>query len=72
MAYRWVAEPAPGSESGADDLEGLGIDQAFADQTAAERWLSETWAEMADLGVTTVSLFEEDRLVYGPMSLSAG
>lgn len=71
MSYRWVAESAPGSEADQDDLLGLGIDTAFDDQTSAERWLSDTFADLADLGVTSVSLFEEDRLVYGPMSLSA-
>lgn len=71
MAYRWVVESAPGSEADSDDLRGLGVDRAFGDQVEAEQWLSETYAELADLGATHVSLFEEDRLVYGPMSLLA-
>jgi hypothetical protein len=29
------------------------------------------WAELAEQGVASVSLHEGDRLVYGPMSLSA-
>ncbi|GAB2981994.1 hypothetical protein [Nocardioides montaniterrae] len=43
----------------------------FPSQGDAESWVGETYAELADLGVEQVTLFEVDRLVYGPMSLSA-
>jgi hypothetical protein len=41
----------------------------FPNQADAESWIGETWAELLADGVDSVSLFEEDRLVYGPMSL---
>lgn len=69
MAYLWTAELSPGAETGADDLEGAGIGRRFDDQAQAEAWLAEYYEDLADLSVARVSLFEEDRLVYGPMSL---
>lgn len=49
----------------------LGLDARFDDQSAAERWLTAGYLDLADRGVVAVSLFEEDRLLYGPMSLEA-
>jgi len=46
--------------------------QRFVSQADAESWVGETWAELAEQGVAGVTLFEGDRAVYGPMSLSAG
>jgi hypothetical protein len=46
--------------------------QRFVSQADAESWVGETWAELAGEGVAGVTLFEGDRSVYGPMSLSAG
>jgi hypothetical protein len=46
--------------------------QRFVSQADAESWVGETWAELAEEGVAGVTLFEGDRAVYGPMSLSAG
>ena len=45
--------------------------QRFANQADAESWVGETWSELAEAGVDAVTLFEHDRQVYGPMSLSA-
>lgn len=69
MAYWWDAELAPGADATPDDLTGAGLGQRFEDQAAAEDWLSAFFADLADLGVINVSLFEADRLVYGPMPL---
>jgi len=69
MGYLWSAELAPGAETSTDDLAGAGIGRRFDEQSQAEAWLSEYYEDLADLGVCAVSLFEEDRLVYGPMSL---
>jgi len=41
----------------------------FANQSDAESWVGEVFAELADQGVDAVTLFELDRRVYGPMSL---
>jgi hypothetical protein len=63
MAWTWryesigVAEPVRSEE--------------FPTQGDAESWIGETWRELAAEGVEAVTLFEDDRDVYGPMSLSA-
>ncbi|MGD8216029.1 hypothetical protein [Aestuariimicrobium sp. Y1814] len=69
MAWYWDAELSAGAEISDDDLTGAGIGRRFEDQGAAEQWLTENYLDLEDLGVAQVSLFEEDRLVYGPMSL---
>ena len=40
-----------------------------ASQSEAEAWVGESWRELLADGVDAVSLYEGDRLVYGPMSL---
>lgn len=57
--YRWVATP----QAAAD------LSPAWEDQAEAESWLTDAYPELLEAGVTAVSLYEEDRLVYGPMSL---
>ena len=47
-------------------------DQWFSSQADAESWVGEIWAELAEAGVASVTLLENDREVYGPMSLEAG
>lgn len=69
MAWYWDAELVAGAELRDDDLVGAGIGRRFDDQAAAEAWLTESYLGLSDLGVDQVSLYEEDRLVYGPMSL---
>lgn len=41
----------------------------FPSQADAETWLGETWRDLLAGGVADVSLCEEQRVVYGPMSL---
>jgi hypothetical protein len=41
----------------------------FPTQSDAETWIGETWQDLLDGGVEHVSLLEESRVVYGPMSL---
>ena len=65
--YRWVPSP----EVPAGQLDALGLRQAWEHQEEAEDWLTGTYPELLDAGVTAVSLVEEDRVVYGPMSLQA-
>ena len=70
--WRWRLEDAAGTEvdlAGTDAAE-LGA-QRFASQADAESWIGETWPDLLDAGVVAVTLFEVDREVYGPMSLSA-
>ncbi len=44
----------------------------FPTRSDAESWLGEAYPDLADDGVSAVTLFEGDREVYGPMSLEAG
>ena len=63
----WRLEDASGNEVTAPEHDG----QRFGSQADAESWIGELWSELAELGVASVTLFELDREVYGPMSLSA-
>ncbi len=38
----------------------------------AESWLGEVWKELLHAGVEQVVLQDGERIVYGPMPLSAG
>ena len=44
----------------------------FPTRSDAESWLGEAYPDLAEEGVASVTLFEGDREVYGPMSLAAG
>ncbi len=65
MGYYWAATPEPTE----DQAAGLGLDTEFEEQARAEAWLSASYLELVEAGVHEVSLYESDRLVYGPMSL---
>lgn len=66
--WRWRLEDAQGAEV---TVEGDWADQRFPSKADAESWVGEVYAELAEAGVDAVTLFEGDRLVYGPMSLHA-
>jgi len=60
------------SSAGAEVEVGTDLaDERFASQADAESWVGETWSDLAAEGVDAVTLFENDRQVYGPMSLHA-
>ncbi|HYP46768.1 MAG TPA: hypothetical protein VEQ66_16400 [Propionibacteriaceae bacterium] len=61
MAWRWVPEANPGQQADAG--------RTFSTQGEAESWLGEFYPDLVADGVDAVSLFEEDRRVYGPMGL---
>ena len=42
----------------------------FPSRADAESWLGEAFGDLADDGVAAVTLFQDEREVYGPMSLS--
>ncbi len=67
MGYYWAATPEPAEDVAA----GLGLDVEFDDQSRAEAWLTASYTDLAEAGVHAVSLYESDRLVYGPMGLEA-
>jgi len=67
MAFRWQVTPdLPAAEQAV-----LGLDGDFPDQAAAESWLAAFYLDLADAGVSAVTLTEGGRTVYGPMSLEA-
>ncbi|MCC2593447.1 hypothetical protein LKO27_08505 [Tessaracoccus sp. OS52] len=68
MSYRW--RPAAGSFDVAE-LEAGGLLPSFDEQRQAEEWLGLFYTDLQGRGVAEVGLYEEDRLVYGPMSLEA-
>lgn len=45
------------------------IEHRFETQADAESWLTENYPDLQDAGVSEVTLMEEDRVVYRPMSL---
>jgi hypothetical protein len=67
MSWRWVPDRRPVSSRSNPDLTSIG--RTFQTQGEAETWLGEFYPSLLRAGVRTVSLYEADRLVYGPMSL---
>lgn len=43
--------------------------EGFLTQAEAEDWIGVSWRELREEGVSSVTLHEDGRLVYGPMSL---
>ncbi len=60
MTWRWVTDERRGDAR---------LDRTFHTQGEAETWLGEFYPELRQRGIRSVSLYEADRLVYGPMSL---
>jgi hypothetical protein len=76
MAWTWqmttaTDSPAASTANTGDDGPALfgAPPNGFASQADAETWLGTVWRELAADGVSAASLFEDERLVYGPMSL---
>ncbi len=68
----WRLEDASGAEVTLPaEMQDEYGDQRFPSQADAESWIGETWLELKEAGVAAVTLFDLDRQVYGPMSLSA-
>ncbi len=65
MPWTWRYEKADGAV-----LTGAGLQDAiFASQCDAESWLGENWRGLLDAGVDQVTLLDDDRKEYGPMTL---
>jgi len=65
MPWTWRYEKADGAA-----LSGAGLQEAiFASQGDAESWLGENWRGLLDAGVDQVTLLDDTRKQYGPMSL---
>ena len=65
MTWTWRLEKADGTIATARGLP----KETFGSQGDAETWLGEQWRSLADLGVEQVTLLDEGRTEYGPMSL---
>ena len=66
MSYHW--EPATGSFD-RKELDRNDLLKHFDSKEAAEEWMSLFYDDLVNLGVAEATLMEEDRVVYGPMSL---
>ena len=65
-SWRYVKSDGSNADPGGPLAEAGG---EFPSQSDAESWVGETWQELRDAGVDAVVLYEDERLVYGPMSL---
>ncbi len=65
MPWTWRYEKTDGAVVSSGDLP----EAIFASQGDAESWLGENWRGLLEAGVDQVTLLEEDRREYGPMSL---
>jgi len=64
MGWTWRYVDDAGNEP---DLSSINAE--FPSQADAETWLGEVWRTLAESGVVSVTLLEDGREVYGPMSL---
>jgi len=65
MPWTWRYEKTDGAVVSSGDLP----EAIFASQGDAESWLGENWRGLLEAGVDQVTLLEDDRREYGPMSL---
>jgi hypothetical protein len=64
MSWSWLLENREGGP-----LTGDVEIPTFPSQSDAESWLGEVWRELVSAGAAQATLLEDDRVVYGPMSL---
>jgi hypothetical protein len=64
MTWTWTYAGADGSA-----VTPAMATEDFLTQAEAEDWIGTAWRELREEGVTAVTLLEDDRVVYGPMSL---
>jgi hypothetical protein len=65
MTWTWQFEKEDGTAVISPELS----KETFSSQGDAESWLGENWRGLLDSGVDQVSLMEDGRVEYGPMSL---
>lgn len=72
MAWTWQLESAAGGdEAGPARISLAELENpVHTSQSDAESWVGEVWPELAEQGVTQVTLFHDGVFVYGPMLLS--
>ena len=64
MSWTWQLEREDGTPAPAREAK-----ESFSSQGDAESWLGENWRSLLESGVDQVSLMEDARREYGPMSL---
>lgn len=64
MAFWWTYETVEGQP--------VGKSPSFDNQGDAETWIGLEFDSVAESGADQVRLIEDDREIYGPMSLHAG
>ena len=65
MTWSWQFEKQDGSAAGPREA----AKETFPSQGDAESWLGENWRGLLEAGVEQVTLAEDGRVEYGPMSL---
>jgi hypothetical protein len=69
MGWTWRYESASGALVELAEQPAPVPADGFPGQGDAESWLGEFWQQLLDAGVDQVTLMEDEREVYGPMSL---
>jgi len=64
MTWTWTYAGPEGQPVTPDEAT-----EGFLTQAEAEDWIGVVWRELREAGVGSVTLLEDDRVVYGPMSL---
>lgn len=65
VTWTWRYETADGRTLSAKAL----AQETFPSQSDAETWLGERWRALLAEGVDQVTLLDDSRVMYGPMSL---
>jgi hypothetical protein len=65
MTWTWQFEKEDGTVLATRGLP----KETFGSQGDAESWLGEQWRSLLDAGVEQVTLLDDGRAEYGPMSL---
>ena len=65
MPWTWRYEKVDGTAITTDELQ----EAIFISQGDAESWLGENWRALLAVGVDQVTLMDDSRAQYGPMSL---
>ncbi len=66
MSWNWQYHAPAGTPTPTQTTQPA---DGFPSQADAETWVGEVWRNLLAEGVESVSLYEDDRHVYGPMSL---
>lgn len=67
MSWSWTYERSDGTHT--QPVSVTPPSGGFPSQADAETWIGEVWRELRADGVDAVTLLEDRRRVYGPMSL---